>query len=87
MTFQEAQNHCKSKGMKLPSLQLRQCLEIPKTFYDTFFWLDAMIFKNGSYFGDETLRNKTEADFKYKKIKSAYYTMLDRSKSKLKIAS
>ena len=85
MTFQEAQNFCKKKGMKLPNLQFRQCLKIPKTYYETDFWLDAMIFKNGSYFGDESLRNKTEADFKKKKIKTAYYAMLDRSRSKLNI--
>ena len=98
MNFQEAQGLCKSKGMKLPSSdaksdkfisildQLRKCLYIPETYFDTMFWLDAMIFRNGSYFGDETLKNQTKADFKKKKIKVAFHIFLDESKSKINLA-
>ena len=62
---------------------LKKCMYIPQTYYDTIFWLDAMIFRNGSFVGDETLKNQTEADYKNKKIKVAFYSLLDRSKSKI----
>ena len=97
MNFQEAQGLCKSKGMELPSSdaksekfisildQLRKCLYIPETYFDTMFCMDAMIFRNGSYFGDETLKNQTKADFKKKKIKVAFHIFLDESKSKINL--
>jgi len=97
MNFTAAQSFCKSKGLKLPSTnlksneflsileQLRKCQNIPETYYDTMFWLDAIILRNGSYFGDESLKNQNEADFKNKKIKVAFHILLDRSKSKINI--